>query len=211
VFVNGELALDLGGWHVPQDGTVAINNQSANTYGLADGSVYEIVIFHAERQTEGSTFKLTLSGFNLAPSDCVTDCGDGEVGAGEECDLGPGLNTGEYNGCTSDCRWGPFCGDQIIQDGIEVCDDGVNDGSYGGCAPGCQLGPHCGDSVVQTEYEQCDDGTNAGGYGECAPGCVLGPYCGDHVENTGFEQCDDGNNEDGDGCSAACVLEIVVE
>lgn len=211
VFVNGHLALDLGGWHVPLDGTVTVNAQTANTYGLSDGNVYEIKIFHAERQTEGSTFKLTLSGFTLAPSDCVTDCGDGEVGAGEECDFGAGMNNGEYNGCTSDCRWGPFCGDQIIQTDVEVCDDGVNDGSYGGCAPGCQLGPRCGDAVVQSDHEQCDDGTNAGGYGECAPGCVLGPYCGDGVENTSFEECDDGNNEDDDGCSAACVLEVVVE
>jgi fibro-slime domain-containing protein len=211
VFVNRRLALDLGGWHPPLDGTVNINAAAGATYGLTTGNVYEIAIFHAERKTTGSSFRLTLSGFNLAPSDCVTDCGDGSLAPGEECDDGP-LNQGGYDQCTPSCTLGPRCGDAIVQDQFaEVCDNGVNDGSYGGCAPTCQLGPHCGDGVVQPEYEQCDDAVNAGGYGACSPGCVLGPYCGDGVVTLGYEECDDANNTDSDGCSAACRLEIGVQ
>ncbi len=109
VFLNGHLAVDLGGWHVPLPATLAINgaaistttqlmaddsgagmstkkNSTAATYGLTDGNVYQIQVFHAEREKEGSSFRLTLAGFNDAPSDCVTDCGDGMVGPGEECD-----------------------------------------------------------------------------------------------------------------------------
>jgi len=209
VFVNSILAVDLGGWHVPLDGSVTVNAQSANRYELDDGSVYEIAIFQAERQTQGSSFRLTLSGFNLTPSYCEGDCGDGEVGPGEECD--DGMNDGGYDECAPGCVLGPTCGDAIVQEPYEeVCDDGVNDGSYGGCAPNCQLGPHCGDAVVQDEFEQCDDGDNDGGYGECSACCVLGPFCGDNQLTSDFEECDDGANEDGDGCSAACKIEVVI-
>jgi fibro-slime domain-containing protein len=71
VFVNGILALDLGGIHVPVAGSVSITADTAASYGLVDGSVYEIVVLQAERQTTGSTYRLTLSGFNTAPSICT--------------------------------------------------------------------------------------------------------------------------------------------
>lgn len=64
VFLNGQLAVDLGGWHVPQEGgfTVAA---VAEDYGLMPGETYEIAVFHAERQTEGSSFMIRLEGFDL--------------------------------------------------------------------------------------------------------------------------------------------------
>jgi fibro-slime domain-containing protein len=228
VFVNGRLTVDLGAWHVPLNGSVTISNGmvsstsytttanppvttngTAAQFGLESGKVYLISVFHAERQTEGSSFKLTLSGFNLVPSECRTNCGDGEVGAGEECDDGP-ANLGGYNQCTADCRIGPRCGDGVAQmaDG-EACDEGANNlGEYGvGCGPDCQPSPFCGDGIVQADHEACDDGTNAITYGGCAPGCVLGPYCGDGQRQIEFEECDDENNVNMDGCSSACKLE----
>jgi fibro-slime domain-containing protein len=228
VFVNGRLTVDLGAWHVPLNGSVTIangmvsstsyttltgapvtTNGTAAQFNLENGKVYLISVFHAERQTEGSSFKLTLSGFNLAPTECRTNCGDGEVGVGEECDDGPN-NLGGYNQCTPDCRIGPRCGDSITQeDGGEACDEGPNNlGEYGvGCGPDCQPSPFCGDAIVQPEHEACDDGTNEITYGGCAPGCVLGPYCGDNLHQIQYEECDDGNNVNMDGCSSACKLE----
>jgi hypothetical protein len=38
--------------------------------GLEDGKIYEIAVFQAERQSNASTFKITLGGFNTAPSEC---------------------------------------------------------------------------------------------------------------------------------------------
>jgi fibro-slime domain-containing protein len=209
VFVNNRLAVDIGGVHVPIEDSVNLT-AAGSALGLSAGNVYQIVVFQAEREREGSSYRLTLSGFDLAPSLCLTECGDGEVAPGEECDDGPN-NRGGYNECTPDCRLGPRCGDGIVQEQYgEVCDDGVNDGAYGGCAANCQPGPHCGDGIVQPEHEECDDGANDGGYGECSAGCVLGPYCGDGNVSLEFEECDDGNNEDNDGCTGACVKEIAV-
>ena len=70
VFINKKLAVDLGGVHTPVEGSVTIDSTSAATFGLAPGNVYEVAVFQAERQTTSSTFKITLSGFNTAPSEC---------------------------------------------------------------------------------------------------------------------------------------------
>jgi fibro-slime domain-containing protein len=123
VFVNGKLALDLGGLHPAVGGNFVLNDKfvADNKLGLKDGGVYEIKVFHAERHTKGSTFRLTLSGFATGRSDCASQCGDGIIGAGEECD--DGENDGGYNECAEGCKLGPYCGDGI-QQANEDCDDG---------------------------------------------------------------------------------------
>jgi fibro-slime domain-containing protein len=91
VFINRKLAVDLGGIHPPVDGSIVIGAdgngtstiaqtypipapasiQRSVTLGLQDGQVYEIAVFQAERQSTGSSFKLTMTGFNTAPSQCT--------------------------------------------------------------------------------------------------------------------------------------------
>lgn len=100
VFVHGTLAVDLGGVHVPETGSVTLDPGNARRFGLQDGKVYEIRVFHAERKKEGSSFKLTLAGFNMQRSECRPVCGDGEVQLGEDCDDG---NREDGDECPSDC------------------------------------------------------------------------------------------------------------
>jgi len=133
VFVNGQLAVDLGGPHVPENGSVTLDATTAGRFGLTAGEVYEIRVFHAERKRDGSSFKLTLSGFDPRPSDCVPRCGDGIVTAGEECD--DGVNDGGYEECGPTCVLGESCGDGIVQEG-EDCDDGNRDDGDG-CGSAC--------------------------------------------------------------------------
>ncbi|MBN2718064.1 MAG: DUF4215 domain-containing protein [Deltaproteobacteria bacterium] len=120
VFVNGQLAVDLGGVHGPIFGSFTISED--NSFGMKDGSVYEIRVFHAERLTIGSSFKLTLKGFNSARSECTPTCGDGILGIGEQCD--DGVNEGGYAQCNAECKYDGYCGDGIVQEEFESCDDG---------------------------------------------------------------------------------------
>ena len=135
VFVNDKLAVDLGGVHQPVDGSVSISTATAATYGLTDGNVYKLSIFHVERKKTSSSFRLTLAGFVTAKSDCTPICGDGIVSLGEQCD--DGVNDGGYGECAAGCVIGPYCGDGITQD-MEECDDG-NRLSYDGCSATCRI------------------------------------------------------------------------
>jgi len=100
IFVNRRLALDLGGLHTRTERTLTLD-QSATALGLAVGNLYEIVLFHAERHSAGSNFKLTLTGFSPTSTTCASACGDGKLAATEECDDG---NRISGDGCSSDCR-----------------------------------------------------------------------------------------------------------
>jgi fibro-slime domain-containing protein len=212
VFINHELAVDLGGLHQKRPGGVILTDPVATQLGLIKGQIYEIALFNAERHTDASNFELTLSGFLTAKSTCKAICGDGMVVGSEACD--DGKNDGGYGSCTSDCMgFGPRCGDRKVSIPNEQCDDGVNLTTYSAtgmaaCGPGCRLTGYCGDHKIDSLFgEQCDDGQNAGGYGLCAPGCVLGPRCGDGITQTPPEECDDGNTISGDRCSAICKRE----
>jgi fibro-slime domain-containing protein len=183
----------------------------ANDFGMVPGNIYEIIVFQAERHVTASNYKLTLRGFNAPKSVCNPVCGDGIVSRGEACDLGTAKNTGAYGTCNANCTLPPRCGDSLVQNPPEQCDDGVNLAIYGGtskaCAANCKYAPYCGDGIV-SNGEQCDEGiSNGAGYGSCSATCTLGPRCGDGIVN-GAEQCDDGikNDTSGSNCTAICTL-----
>jgi len=165
---------------------------TAAALGLQTGNSYEIAVFERDGHPSESNFQLTLSGFSTTESVCQTRCGDGVITAGKECDCGDGTlpalpagcvgqnNDTLYNGCTTQCVWGPYCGDNIVQSPPEQCDLGsaknvANYGDKGGCTPACQLAHYCGDTIVDTAYgEQCDLGANNGQPGEpCDSNCQI--------------------------------------
>ena len=123
--------------------------------------------------------------------DC-TDCGNGTLNAGEDCDDG---NSVGYDGCSPSCTiedgWQcspdepiciELCGDGILV-GAEGCDDG-NTINGDGCSARCVLEPgwdcteppsvcdeRCGDGRV-VGVEQCDEGDAAWTLGEaCGADC----------------------------------------
>lgn len=57
IFVNGRLALDLGGLHVPISATIDFDAQAAEL-GIVPGGIYQMDIFHAERHTYESNFRI---------------------------------------------------------------------------------------------------------------------------------------------------------
>ncbi len=214
VFINRRLALDVGGLHPRVLRTLDVDAQSTEL-GLTQGGIYEIALFHAERHSSGSNFRLSLTGFVPVKSQCDATCGDGIVAASEQCDLGAAENIGAYNGCTEDCRRGPFCGDGFVDAPDEACDDGANVTPYAagadeGCAPGCVPSAYCGDGNVDSLFgEECDDGDAPAESSSCDPDCRLGSRCGDgRIDESRGEECDDGNTVSGDGCSRDCHAEI---
>ena len=57
MFINNKLAIDLGGLHPPDTQTVNLDAEAANL-GIVKGQVYPMDIFHAERHSTGSNFRI---------------------------------------------------------------------------------------------------------------------------------------------------------
>jgi fibro-slime domain-containing protein len=57
VFMNGKLVIDLGGLHPQTVGTFDLDKAGA-TVGLIRGSAYSLDLFHAERHTTASNFRI---------------------------------------------------------------------------------------------------------------------------------------------------------
>ena len=185
VFVDGHLCLDVGGLHPAVAATLDFADPSnaesqkqraivtACKARLTPGKTYEVAIFHAERHTTASNFRLTLRNFFRQRSTCDSICGDGIVTAAEACD--DGENLGGYNGCMPGCQQlGPYCGDGVVTAPEERCDYADPAGA-GPCTPACEAGPYCGDGVRQPELgEQCDSGPRNGAPGSsCSEACLL--------------------------------------
>ena len=227
VFINGTLAIDIGGVH-PRSAAGVVLDAANGTGQVGDGdppwpplttvdfkltlgSVYEVVVFQAERWCCGSNYMLTLANFLAGRGTCTPTCGNGVVTSSEECDNGASNSDTAYGGCTTQCKWGAFCGDGVVN-GPEQCDDGRNTTvgyNVSGCGPGCKLPPSCGDGIVQTG-EECDNGKSNQDKqcGGCSSTCQLNPYCGDgRTDGACGEQCDDGLNAGGYGfCGKGCLL-----
>ncbi len=160
-------------------------------------------------------------------------CGNGVVGAGEDCD--DGVNNGTGDGfCLDDCSGVQDCGDGDTE-GTEVCDDGTDNGTGDGyclddcsdvqdCGDGDTEGTEdcddvvesatcdadctdvkCGDSTVnETAGEDCDDGVESD---TCDANCTD-VVCGDGTVNaTAGEECDDDGTATDDGCDDVCAVE----
>ncbi len=153
--------------------------------------------------TSGGLFGLGIT--DPVHSDASLDanlvvCGDGVLGASEQCDDG---NSIPGDGCSGVCTAEPgyacptpgwpcipvvaICGDSKL--GVtEACDDG-NRSDGDGCSSTCQVesGWQCampGQPCTKAQTNRCGNGVVSVG-----------------------EQCDDGKVLDGDGCSATCKLE----
>ncbi|CAD8166678.1 unnamed protein product [Paramecium octaurelia] len=197
-------------------------------------------------------------GFVLDGTQCILSlCGDLKVTLDEECDDG---NMIPYDGCYEckfscsyqcfDCINGvcygcfdtgwilnkinictPLCGDGIVIEEYEQCDDG-NDIPYDGCYQ-CQF--ECQEGCIQCQSNQCqkchplyvldiktgnclkqnndnDDQLEQMINFRCGENHILinnmcVHKCGNGLRDSQYEECDDGNLNGGDGCSSFCLIE----
>ncbi|MBL8719390.1 MAG: fibro-slime domain-containing protein [Myxococcales bacterium] len=67
-FINGKLAIDLGGVHPAQTATIALDDR-AGALGLVKGKTYPLSVFQAERHTNESHFRIdtTIEFTNCGP------------------------------------------------------------------------------------------------------------------------------------------------
>src|SRR5579883_433601 len=157
----------------------------------------------------GGSFAVTYTNtFAVTGSDTITASASFTVPVGLEFKLpakqgielaGPPA-TGTVTG-TAAKNWAPArCGDGVVNQAGEECDDG-NQVNGDGCDNNCTV-TRCGNGIVDPG-EQCDDGNQVNSDG-CEANCTL-PTCGNGILDAG-EQCDDGarNGTPGDGCSSSC-------
>jgi cysteine-rich repeat protein len=140
------------------------------------------------------------------------NCGDGVTDSecGEECDNDNTNTSGD--GCSATCIV-EYCGDGVINNNVEECDDGAAICS----APGQPSdGLECSTEIGADECE-ADGGTCGAGNSDVRPDACrtdCKPHsCGDGVEDAG-EECDDGRilptrgqPSPCDGCSEICTVE----
>lgn len=162
VFINGKLAIDLGGVHASMTATVNLD-AAASSLGITPGGNYTFDLFFAERHTVASNFTITTTILLLQEVcgdgidndlDGFTDCSDSECAALTECTI------------------------VIINPPAEICWDGLDndeDGLFDCDDPSCMSDPVC-----EIPDEICGDGLDNDGNGlvDCKdPVCNLLPTC----------------------------------
>jgi len=222
VFINGRLAVDIGGVHTARYGRVVLGDDGDDGATDSDCSVHAV-----ELEDEQDV----LPDCALEPGEAASDDDRRfglELGGVYEIVLFHAerhtvesnfqLTLAGFLAPRSSCA--PICGDGVVT-GWEVCDDGAenNTGEYGQCDATCTRRTVCGDGVrqgpdsVPPGPEECDNGLNVDLYSfpgadACAAGCVRPPYCGDGVVQEAFELCDNGElNSDTTygGCATTCT------
>lgn len=231
VFINGRLAVDLGGIHGGENGRVLLGDDGDGDATDSDCSIQRnspalatCVLEDAEKGTalnDDKRFGLVKDGIY----EIVLFHAERRLEASNF-----NLTLAGFLTPRSTCE--PYCGDNPDPDPLKLadsfvtsdegCDDGTenSDAVYGACRVDCSARIECGDGFIQTpgaftgSTEECDDGFNGSFYDGpgaaddgCGVGCKNPPFCGDGDVQAAEEDCDDpdGNNGAYNGCKSDCT------
>jgi len=239
----------VGGWLVSNTGGAQVQFMlDGAPVGFTDPTVTNEHKFFGAIDTAGfTTFEIVETEGNVEDQENIfgddftlgtaaeTECGNGIIDAGENCDDGGTL---DGDCCSSSCQLesaGSPCPDGAFCNGEETCDDAgaclvgtpVDCSDGVGCTDdlcdegvdSCVNAPNdtlCGDGLFCTGDEFCHTENDCSSSGDpCPTGtvcdegidtCESVAACGDGILDSG-EECDDANTLDGDCCSAICEYE----
>jgi cysteine-rich repeat protein len=103
------------------------------------------------------------------------------------------------------------CGDGVVYDEYEDCDNGKH------CVGGGNNGADCtndstaclGGTCEQFATNECNENCEGLTADEVSSIGSDEGTCGDGIVQASIEECDDGNSDNGDGCDSACAIESV--
>jgi len=226
IFINGMLAIDLGGVHQRLPGRVQVALDGMAT--IIEGGEVDPVTGVINPCAMANPYTLAVNNATCPAGNC--DCRERTLNLGLkmgstyeiavfQADRHPTeanyqLTLSGFVTNRSNCE--ARCGDGVVT-GAEECDDGPmnDDNLYGGCTTKCQFGPFCGDGM-KNGMEQCDMGrgnvTLYGARDGCTTACNFPHFCGDAIVDTvGGEQCDQGdmlNGKPNSACDSDCKVAI---
>lgn len=216
VFINGGLAVDIGGVHQQRYGRVVLGDDGTANGASSDSNCS--VQSQLTLPDAAGCYDATEQADNVDDRFGLVKGRVYEIvffhAERHTTESNFQLTLSGFLAPRSYCR--STCGDGILVAG-EVCDDGANnaDNVSGRCNKSCTQLAYCGDGITQ-QGEACDNGKNTDLYvngtrtTQCSPGCVLPPTCGDGVAQ-GSEQCDNGAaNDDASygmtSCTTKCLF-----
>ncbi|MBI5479493.1 MAG: hypothetical protein HY906_11585, partial [Deltaproteobacteria bacterium] len=117
---------------------------------------------------------LDLSAYPVVAEGGVPDAGieAGADAASADAALEDGADSGTGDGAEDAAVVYARCGDGVVDEPFEECDDGHANSYTGACLPTCKRA-RCGDGFVWAGHEYCDDGNTVGG-DACATDCLDG-------------------------------------
>ncbi len=227
VYVNGRVAVDMGGLHSQKNGQVLLGDDGSGAGGVdSDCSAHStdtVPDTTAGCYSAGEIADNMDTRFGLTKGgvyEIVLFHAERHVNASNFK-----LTLAGFLAPRSSCD--TICGkDPPTVNGDEACDDGTanSDTLAGACNTTCTARNYCGDGIAQpanpakgVPAEACDNGTNTDLYktaqspvNVCAPGCKAPASCGDGLLQAGQgELCDLGtvqNTGAYGGCTALCKL-----
>lgn len=166
VFINGLLAIDIGGVHGQVCEGIVLDPATASAFGLTDGSNYPLDIFHAERHTTGSNFNIETT---LALQPPAPQCSDGTDNDNDTTTDFPADQGCESAVDETESPDAPQCSDRLDNDG-----DGLTNYPDD---PGCSSATDDSESPDPAPpAAQCADGLDNDGDGKvdfpADPGCA---------------------------------------